>query len=181
MKINITSIKRYYKEINKFFIYDNDKLNGITHYDQVLIRINMFYLHDYLLINSLKYSNINIFTKYYYTQAINSLLKNIIKEHSCLFIGSTDKKYNLVVEELIRTRRTINHMLNIYKSNRNTDIIDNFIIHEIYNENEINKEHIDYLKNYILKYLCFESANNLYLNNINDNNLEQIRKEFSLL
>ena len=119
----------------------------------------------------------NIFTKYYYKLNINYLLKNYTNEHSCLFIDASDKKYSLVVKELKRTRRTINHMLNIYKSNKNIDIIENFIIHEIYNENEIDQEHLDYLKDYILKYLNFTTVDNIFLNNINYSKLELIKKD----
>ncbi len=180
MKIKLANIKNYYAEINKFFIYDNNQLKGITHYNQLLIRINIFYLHDYLLTNSLKHSDMNVFTKYYYKLNINYLLKNYTNEHSCLFIDASDKKYSLVVKELNRTRRTINHMLNIYKSNKNIDIIENLIIHEIYNENEIDQVHLDYLKDYILKYLNYTTADNTFLNNIKDDKLELIKKDLLL-
>ena len=127
MKIKIHN---FYTNLNKYLLYENNKLKNIQYYDYCIIRINLFYLHDSLFKNSINkdYSINSLKRKYYLYLCNKKVNKYIINEQvDFLKIQPYNKTYKQVLSELIRQRRVINLLINIYNSEKNEVVLENLV------------------------------------------------------
>lgn len=122
------SINNYYKNLQGLVIYQNKELKGIKHFNNCLVRVNMFYLSEYLLLHSIRNNtNMSFINKLYYKYICErTYMKEFITEHIELFEG-VDINKNHIMKELIRERRTIGLLLNIYLYEKKDTILEGLI------------------------------------------------------
>jgi hypothetical protein len=123
-------LTKFYNNLNRLIVYDNDQLKGISHYEIALVRMSLFYLHDWLFTYSLKQrKDFRIFTKYYYMYICRRIMSKEILTEQAMFFGSSDSNKNkeLILKELQRQKRSINLLLDIYKSEGDDAILKGLI------------------------------------------------------
>lgn len=163
----LCNIKSELNMMNKYFFMNESSIfhTKIPFSDSLLIRINIYYLHEIIYKFSIK--NKNVLQKMTINYYINKESNNILNENIKLFSGDSElisiynNFHSLMKKELTRVKRTIKYKIILYSIFKNDNIIENLVKEEIFNDNIIPEENLIAIKNYICELLLSNKNSNI--------------------